>query len=415
MNNVLAKKYIPKLSLEEFLDTSKPYVLEYSCPLCEGILFESVIDRCGHSYCKNCLDLLLQDVTYCLFTNNPINYSEISTNIVVNSVIEKQQVYCKNKIDGCEWAGKLLERKNHLLFDCIKETIVCEYINCNKPIPRDELNTHKLDCPHRVITCHHCSETVSFNDIEDHYKNGCLNFPTECTNGCNIKVPVSKMKLHINSYCDNTTTECPFILVGCSFFDIRKELKVHLNENLEDHLKLIAGKIKTLNDITILQKREIDSVRLVNEHIRKDLKITNDLINRNNSNLLNLIDLLSKRLDNVKEYLTVPVCNCVPVFQKNEIFKIDNNVISKLNLNYGWYGIASDKINMDKLDKLIVNLKIKKTANSCIMFGVTFNGNYSVPVINGFYQQTEESITGYMFYCYNYSIYYKGRATNING
>ena len=56
MNNVLAKKYLPKLVLEEFVEECKIFVEEYSCPLCEGILFNSVIDRCGHSFCKECIE-----------------------------------------------------------------------------------------------------------------------------------------------------------------------------------------------------------------------------------------------------------------------------------------------------------------------------------------------------------------------
>ena len=34
-----------------------------------------------------------------------------SSNIVVNTMIEKQKVYCKNKKNGCPWIDKLSERK----------------------------------------------------------------------------------------------------------------------------------------------------------------------------------------------------------------------------------------------------------------------------------------------------------------
>jgi hypothetical protein len=61
MNNVLKKKYLSKLSLLEFVEECRDYVQEYSCPLCEGILFESVVDRCGHSYCKVCSLVLLKE------------------------------------------------------------------------------------------------------------------------------------------------------------------------------------------------------------------------------------------------------------------------------------------------------------------------------------------------------------------
>jgi hypothetical protein len=292
--------------------------------------------------------------------------------------------------------------------------MVCDYINCNKLVSKDEMGTHKLDCKYRIVTCHHCSECVNYLDINDHYRTNCPNFPIDCSNKCGIKVSVSKMKLHVDSYCDNTTTECPFILVGCSFYDLRKQLKIHLKENLEDHLKLIAGKIKSLNDVTINQKKEIDRLKLDNELLHKEVRDTNKSLSSNHNELLLSIDLLTKKFSDMKEYFTVPICNFQPSFSPNDVFTVENNRLMKSSLNHGWYGIASNRIDIDQLGKAVVNMKIKKTANSCIMFGVTF-ADTTGPLLNGFYQQTEDCSTGYMFYCYNHSVYYKGRATGENG
>ena len=45
MNDVLSKKFPPNLTIDEFIPECKPFAEPYSCPLCEGILFESVIDK----------------------------------------------------------------------------------------------------------------------------------------------------------------------------------------------------------------------------------------------------------------------------------------------------------------------------------------------------------------------------------
>ena len=95
MNNVLTQHFVPNLTINEFLDECKIFVDSYSCPLCEGILLESVIDKCGHSFCKECMNTLLKETSKCPFTNNELK-PPLSLNIIVNSVIEKQKVYCKN-------------------------------------------------------------------------------------------------------------------------------------------------------------------------------------------------------------------------------------------------------------------------------------------------------------------------------
>ena len=130
-HNVLNKKFIPYLVLNEFLEESKIFVQEYSCPLCEGILNESIIDKCGHSFCKPCVEVLLDETNICPFSKIEIlpqnDYKKtknkntsfmdyVFINRAVNAVIEKQNVFCKNKNSKCEWTGKLNERKNHLLY-----------------------------------------------------------------------------------------------------------------------------------------------------------------------------------------------------------------------------------------------------------------------------------------------------------
>ena len=118
MNNVLTRKFNPELLIEDFIDDCQKFVELYSCPLCEGILIEAIIDRCGHSFCKKCIETLKQETNKCPFSK--IEIKDYLTNIVVNSVIEKQICYCKNKNLKCDWQGKLSERKDHLYYDCTK-------------------------------------------------------------------------------------------------------------------------------------------------------------------------------------------------------------------------------------------------------------------------------------------------------
>ena len=100
-------------------------------------------------------------------------------NIVVNTVLEKQIVFCKNKNLGCEWQGKLSDRKHHLNYECMKEIINCEFSpDCKIKDLREKIITHVKVCPYRLIQCEYCEENMTFENLEYHNKI-CPNIPVE--------------------------------------------------------------------------------------------------------------------------------------------------------------------------------------------------------------------------------------------
>jgi hypothetical protein len=447
MNNVLSKKFRPKLLLNEFLEECQMFIQEYSCPLCEGILNDSVIDKCGHSYCRECIETLLKETNLCPFTNTPITVSssssgqeQLSANIVVNSVIEKQKVYCKNKNSDCVWTGKLLERKNHLQYDCEKELVECEYSSeCDIKIQREHLQEHLKDCPFRIVLCHHCQNQINFNKVEEHYKS-CSFFPVKCRNNCGEMIPSSKMTIHLESQCLNSIVECPFLVVGCEFIETRRELKIHINDNLEEHLKLISQKMKNMEDIISNQTGKIKNLESDNEKIKTELESSKNMIHKSQEEIVSSINLLSRNIENIKLYFPIPQSNYLPNFfdsnylnqsnstQLNQIFKIDNEnySITKIQENYGWYGISSQNVDFSLRSnlnqsishplngKFIINFKILKSQTSCVMFGISFS-NQKSPLKNGFYNSTENENISYMFYAYNSSLYIGGRSMTQPG
>lgn len=412
MNNVLTQHFVPNLTINEFLDECKIFVDSYSCPLCEGILLESVIDKCGHSFCKECMNTLLKETSKCPFTNNELK-PPLSLNIIVNSVIEKQKVYCKNRGAGCGWIGKLSERKLHLSNDCTKEIIQCEnYPNCTFKAPRDEVQIHLTQCEFRTIKCEYCEEKILYKNIEDHIKQ-CPNAPVECSNKCGMKVPLSKINYHIQNECGMTAVECPFGVVGCEFYDLRKTLKDHLDRDLERHLRMITAKISSLEKLISTQGESIKAVTLENQTLKQEIESLNDKLLLSNKNTHDTISKLQLELNKTKSYSIIPFSNYVPLFTEvpptQKIIKIDptNLTIQKISENVGWYGISSSNNfnTVKEQDKIIVNMKIIKTANSCIMFGVTFSDEHG-PLENGFYHQIFDK--SYIFYCFNCAVYSKG-------
>ena len=426
MNDVLSKKYPPNLTIDEFIPECKPFAEPYSCPLCEGILYESVIDKCGHSFCLECSNNLLKETQKCPFSNLALS-PPFAMNIVVNTVLEKQIVYCRNKSLGCEWQGKLGERKTHLNYECLKETISCEYApDCKEKDLRENILNHIKTCPYRLVQCEYCDETMTFENLEYHNK-VCPNIPVECSNKCGKKIPMNKLKYHLEEECDNTVVECPFNLVGCEYYEIRLKLKPHLEQDLERHLRMLTDKIHKLEKGLNEANSRIDELNNENNLLKKNIQILNEQIINNKNEVNNSLNLITARMNFNKKYSPIYQSNFVPNFFDNDlsqenIFFLDkqNFIIKKSSKNLGWYGLSSKilfNVNNsisssligynDEQDIIIINMKINNTINSCIMFGITWS-NEQNPVEKGFYSFTNDKNKSLMFYCFNSAIYHKG-------
>ena len=426
MNDVLSKKFPPNLKIDEFIPECKPFAEPYSCPLCEGILYESVIDKCGHSFCLECSNNLLKLTQKCPFSNLPLN-PPFAMNIVVNTVLEKQIVFCRNKELGCEWQGKLGDRKTHLNYECMKESINCEYApDCKEKDLRENILNHIKICPYRLIQCEYCEETMTFENLEYHNKI-CPNIPVECSNKCGKKIPMNKLKYHLEEECDNTVVECPFNLVGCEYYEIRLKLKPHLEHDLERHLRMLTNKIHNLEKGLSEANSRIDELNNENNLLKKNIQILNEQIINNKNEFNNSLNIITSRMNFNKKSSPIYPSNFVPNFFDNKlsnenIFILDkkNFLIKKASKNLGWYGISSQvlfNINNsisasmigfnDQQDIIIINMKIINTINSCIMFGITWS-NEENPVEKGFYSFTNDKNKSLMFYCFNSAIYHKG-------
>ncbi len=118
-----------------------------SCKICSNILKDPMITSCCHQiYCFDCITKMNK----CPNDDSPLSENQLvmAPNAIVN-LIEKLQVFCDNRINGCEKIVLLEELKQHLdecEFKLYKVCTVCG-------------NRYAND------SCHECSESLLFNNI----------------------------------------------------------------------------------------------------------------------------------------------------------------------------------------------------------------------------------------------------------
>lgn len=457
---MLSKSFKASLNLSDFNDNIREILSEYSCPLCEGILNNAVLDKCGHSYCLSCINELVKLNKPCPFTNKVININDIYNNTIVNSFIEKQNIKCPNSNHSCTWTGKLSSRKNHLENECFKEELTCKN-SCGFRGYRSDMNNHNQLCMLKLVNCEYCDENIVLKDIEIHYNDHCKSFPIKCA--CGSNVPKDRLEFHVNNECPNTIMECPFRSINCcsyDFKDINKtnkssevnsydlnlskdnldhniykakkiDIDKHLESSLNYHLNGLTSKIKELSNVIKDQSNTISLLK--SKHNMLELEINN--INYNNDKKLeenfSKINDLNNLIDNLKNYNIIPLSNIKPSFEyyvnnnnissqninlnnsfndcleKCKVFEFNSNTIVRNNIEDSkWFGICSSEIINEKNDSIIIiNMKIIHTSNSCIMLGITFCNKFDI-LNKGFYNNID--IESYMLYCYNKNIYKNG-------
>ena len=163
----------------------------FLCKICMGVLMDPhLITCCGECICKRCIDCHLRLSTIdgreksCPFCRK--DDFKLIENSDLKKSINNLEVYCLYHKSGCMWQGKLKEGKAHL-YECIFYPIDCpNKCECGK-IERRNLRKHIAECPLQIMEC-------SFEPI-----------------GCKPEYPLP-----------------------------RKELTVHTNQDIHQHLILLA-------------------------------------------------------------------------------------------------------------------------------------------------------------------------------
>ncbi|PFX16578.1 TNF receptor-associated factor 6-B [Stylophora pistillata] len=163
---------------EDFLERVEE---DYLCEICHLPLGDPLQAKCGHRFCKGCLEEHFRRLE---------NDGQPSTCPVDRDVLDR------DKPDV--FADKAVERQ--ILFFAVK-------------------------CP-----CDDCQWTGELRNQRDHIGT-CLKYPVTCPNSCGLSIPRELMLSHTRDECPHTMISCPYVMMGC---ETKKKVQLTLIDQQED-------------------------------------------------------------------------------------------------------------------------------------------------------------------------------------
>lgn len=208
-----------------------------TCSICLVAMRNPVQTVCGHRFCEDCLVGTFSESRACPQDRNPIpEEGGFFRDIAWERDILSLRVKCKMNVRGCDWTGELRHYESHFQ-ECQYEEVICD--DCNEKMQRTFLNKHSTsECRERIVPCAYCDCQFAFWCLEFHEDEECTRFPLECPQQCGVQdIPREEVESHVEDDCLMTVVVCPFVEAGCTYQDKRVNLKAHVEECSEDHLR----------------------------------------------------------------------------------------------------------------------------------------------------------------------------------
>ena len=151
------------------------------CEICAQLLQEPQLPICcGQNYlCVNCVTQIrlrsdrLSGKPLCPFCRTEDFQTAVSVDL--KNTILALEVRCPHHDDGCNWTGRIQDAGRHLDRDCNFHPISCPK-GCTAVLQRRVLEQHWHECPNLVIYCPFrlagCSETIERKNIHVHTQYG---------------------------------------------------------------------------------------------------------------------------------------------------------------------------------------------------------------------------------------------------
>ena len=206
---------------------------------------------------------------------------------------------CPLSEEGCCWNGKLGEIEQHME-ECLKVVVECKQ-KCGILFERKCTDQHnKGICPLRMIQCKYCKQEVHVKE-ENRHIGECQHHP-------------------------DREVSCPYMELGCEAIILRKNMEIHLTENMRNHQKLMLDE---LNQLKIRNEHQRDIIDKKEISQRKNFKIYMNETRRKSM----IWTILSVVAVGIAIIIAMYQTSNIQTYTNYEIKSIESKINSKTELN----------------------------------------------------------------------------------
>ena len=242
---------------------------ELTCSICLSVLRDpNLTSCCGNHFCQSCISHIKNKRNQCPLCQEP-DFTVMLDKFFARRVNELK-IKCPNSSQGCEWVGELGRIGKHLDVSCSFVKVICDYCH-SEDILRHVLADHKKVCPARPYSCEYCGHRDKWEFITMVHHIRCEKYPMECPNKCGIgRIQRQQLNKHVHEECTLEEIGCEFEYAGCQVHQPRKNMTLHLSENVSSHLGMVASHFQK----KLVEKDEmIDELRICNEAQSRQLSV----------------------------------------------------------------------------------------------------------------------------------------------
>lgn len=140
------------------------------CAYCRGVVEEPVAGKCGHLFCKACLEKALSKrLNEC--PNCEVDLSSSKAKEPSEELVEKLgelSLRCKHHKEGCEAVVGYHALPAHMQRECTFRLVPCVHKGCSEIVAHAHLEEHMEKCNHRLVECKVCKVCLPRKDMPAH-------------------------------------------------------------------------------------------------------------------------------------------------------------------------------------------------------------------------------------------------------
>ena len=228
------------------------------CRICDYVSRDPRMSECcGHNFCESCLENANKAAS--ITKACPICRDDGFTtyrNKQADREARNLEIACPNEEMGCTWQGEINHVSGHFvdnILGCEYENVKCTNFDCEEMVQRRSLRDHVwMDCLHRTSRCQYCRTYDKYLFIIGDHVKQCPKYPLPCPNNCEVESVLREdMETH-KKECPLEVIQCEYHNMGCEERMMRKNKRKHEEEHMDELSWPLKERfeIKLLNQIS---------------------------------------------------------------------------------------------------------------------------------------------------------------------